>query len=359
MNGHAYWYLTRGTGIVALILVTAAVLLGIAASLRAGGARTPRFVVSGLHRNVSLLTVVFIALHVVTTVADGYAPITLLNAVVPFRSAYRPIWLGLGTVASDIILALVITSLVRVRIGLRTWRFIHWFAYACFPIAILHTLGTGTDASERWLLATVVLCVGAVMVAVLMRLWQVRAQRPALASGGAALAIVLPLLGLLWAGNGPLAPGWARRAGTPTDLIGGRRATGSGPTTASTSTALPTPPYSASISGTLSTTGGTPGGTIQVALNGQSADGAAARLGISLDGVADDSGGISTLTGSRVTYGPTARPELYTGTVTSLIGTRITAIVTSSDATPLTLDLTVSLVLDANAGTFAGQLHVA
>ncbi len=232
MNAHAMWYLTRGTGLVALILVTASVLIGIAASMRAGGTRMPRFVVSGLHRNVSLLTVAFIVVHVVTTVADAYAPITFVDAVVPFISAYRPIWLGLGALAFDIILALVITSLVRVRIGLKTWRGIHWFAYACFPITVVHALGTGSDASQHWLLAVVAGCVGVVGIAILARLWGLLPDRrptappvrrmPSttgryLARGVATVAVLaLPVLGAMWAVAGPLAPKWAQRAGTPT-----------------------------------------------------------------------------------------------------------------------------------------------
>jgi DMSO/TMAO reductase YedYZ heme-binding membrane subunit len=235
MNAHALWYLTSCTGIVALVLVTASVIIGILASLRTGGSRTPRFVVAGLHRNVSLMTVAFIVVHVATTIMDAYAPIRVVDAVVPFISAYRPIWLGLGALAFDIILALVITSLVRVRIGLKTWRGIHWFAYACFPIALVHSLGTGSDASQRWMLAIVIACGGAVVVAALVRVWQLvpervtasrrhgrggvilrfRTQRIALRLLGTAAVIAIPALTAMWAVAGPLAPKWAQRAGTP------------------------------------------------------------------------------------------------------------------------------------------------
>jgi sulfoxide reductase heme-binding subunit YedZ len=235
MNAHALWYLTRGTGIVALVLVTASVLIGILASLRTGGTRTPRFVVAGLHRNVSLMTVAFIVVHVATTILDAYAPIRVVDAVVPFISAYRPIWLGLGALAFDLILALIITSLVRVRIGLKTWRGIHWFAYACLPVAVVHALGTGSDASRPWMLAVAISCGAVVVVAALLRLWQLvpqraiqtgrrgqggvvvtfRTQRAALRLLGTAAVIAVPALTALWAVSGPLAPKWAQRAGTP------------------------------------------------------------------------------------------------------------------------------------------------
>jgi sulfoxide reductase heme-binding subunit YedZ len=221
-SAHALWFLTRGTGLVSLLLVTASIVVGVAASLRVAGTATPRFVVAGLHRNLSLLTVAFIVVHVVTTILDAYAPIRVVDAVVPFISSYRPFWLGLGALAFDIIVALVITSLVRVRIGLRTWRGIHWLSYATFPIAAFHSLGTGSDAAQPWMLAAVIACISFVAGWTLVRLWEIRTERAPLALAGTALVIVLPLAGVVWANNGPLATGWAARAGTPTRLIGGK-----------------------------------------------------------------------------------------------------------------------------------------
>ena len=107
-NAKTFWYLTRGTGIVALLLLTASVALGVLTTSRWRTPRWPRFALSAVHRNLTLLTLVFIVVHVVTTVLDGYAPIRLVDAVVPFVSAYRPVWLGLGAVAFDLLLALVV-----------------------------------------------------------------------------------------------------------------------------------------------------------------------------------------------------------------------------------------------------------
>jgi DMSO/TMAO reductase YedYZ heme-binding membrane subunit len=236
MSAHAYWYLTRGTGVVALLFVTAAVVIGIIASLRVGGRRSPRFVVAGLHRNISLLTVAFIVVHVVTTVLDAYAPISVVDAVVPFVSQYRPIWLGLGAVAFDIILALIITSLVRVRLGLKTWRFVHWFAYACFPIAVVHALGTGSDARQQWMLNLVIACTAAIVIAALARLWQLRRERLPWAIAGTAAIVVLVLATAAWARSGPLAPGWAKRAGTPATLVHTTHTTSATVTSISTTT---------------------------------------------------------------------------------------------------------------------------
>src|SRR5579872_4365664 len=118
----AYWYLTRGTGTVALILLTLSVALGVANVRRLRTARMPRFVLDGVHRTASLLAMVFLLLHILTSLLDGYAPIRVVDVVVPFVSAYRPLWLGLGAVAFDLMAAIVITSLLRRRFGYRAWR---------------------------------------------------------------------------------------------------------------------------------------------------------------------------------------------------------------------------------------------
>jgi sulfoxide reductase heme-binding subunit YedZ len=167
--GSPLWYLARGTGLVSLVLLTVVLLGGIIVRSGARPARLPRFVVLGMHRNVSLLAVAFLAVHIVTVVLDPYVPIRVVDAVVPFVSSYRPLWLGLGALAFDLLLALVVTSLLRTRIGLRTWRVVHWAAYALWPTALVHALGTGTDALRPWFLATVVACVLAVAAAVAWR----------------------------------------------------------------------------------------------------------------------------------------------------------------------------------------------
>src|SRR5205823_9506289 len=129
----------------------------------------PRFAVAGLHRSASLLVVALLAVHVTTLLFDPYAMLKPLDLVVPFTAAYRPLWVGLGTVGLNLIAALVITSLLRHRIGLRGWRAVHWAAYAAWPAALLHALGSGTDAGALWLRAMAAVCVLAVGAAVAWR----------------------------------------------------------------------------------------------------------------------------------------------------------------------------------------------
>jgi DMSO/TMAO reductase YedYZ heme-binding membrane subunit len=115
--------------------------------------------------------------HVITTVLDSFVSIPLSAAIIPFANGYKTFWLGLGAVAFDLMLAVLITSMLRQRIGYGVWRAVHWLSYACWPIALLHTFGTGSDASRTWLLALSVVCIAAVLAAVLARLLPMRSAR--------------------------------------------------------------------------------------------------------------------------------------------------------------------------------------
>jgi predicted ferric reductase len=216
----AYWYLTRSTGAVALILLTLAIALGVADVQRWSSPRWPRFMTDSLHRSVSLLAMTFLALHILTSVLDSFAPISLADAFIPFVGSYRPFWLGLGAASFDLLLAVTITSLLRQRMGYSTWRAVHWMTYASWPIALLHGLGTGSDVRATWLLLLSVACLLIVLAAVLARVlsgWPTNLRSRGAALGGAG---AFSLFLLLWLPQGPLGSEWARRSGTPTSLLG-------------------------------------------------------------------------------------------------------------------------------------------
>lgn len=147
------WYLMRGSGAVSLVLLAASVFAGVAVTLRWSNRFATGLVVEGMHRNLSLLACCFLGVHVLTAVLDTFVTVSVLDAVVPFRAGYRPLWLGLGTLVLDLLLALVVTSLLRDRIDRRVWRLVHWSAYACFPLALVHSIGAGTDSLQPWLLS--------------------------------------------------------------------------------------------------------------------------------------------------------------------------------------------------------------
>src|ERR1700759_2658064 len=157
---------------MALILLTAAVLLGVATAAGASAPGIPRVVTGALHRNLSLLVLEFVTAHVLTTVLDSYTSIGLTAAFVPFSSAYRGFWLGLAAVAFDLLLAVTVTSALRDRMSYRAWRAVHWLTYACWPVALWHGLGTGADNPVPWLLALDSLCGAGVLAVAGWRLAQ-------------------------------------------------------------------------------------------------------------------------------------------------------------------------------------------
>ncbi len=227
----AYWYLTRSTGTMSLVLLTLSVVLGVISAERFSTIHWPRFLVDGAHRTVSLLAVAFLVVHILTAVLDSFAPISLINAVVPFSGTYRPFWLGLGAIAFDLLLAVAITSLVRQSIGHRTWRAVHWLAYACWPIALLHGLGTGSDVTSNWMLAISGGCLVAVIGAVIARAFAERERHGRGATAAVAAASCFAVGIALWLPGGPLGAHWARRSGTPSNLLGHSSSTAR-PTTA-------------------------------------------------------------------------------------------------------------------------------
>lgn len=215
-----YWYLTRSTGAVSLVLLTAAVALGVIDVRRFSAPGWPRFVIDALHRNVALLAMAFLAIHILTSVLDSFASIPIVDALVPFVGSYRPFWLGLGAVAFDLLLAVVVTSLLRERFGYASWRAVHWLSYASWPLALLHGLGTGSDVKSAWMLTLTLGCVAVVLAAIVLRAlaaWRSYPERSRAALGGTG---VFTLFLVLWLPSGPLGAEWARRSGTPRTLLG-------------------------------------------------------------------------------------------------------------------------------------------
>lgn len=344
------WYVTRGSGVVALLLLTAAVVLGVVTALRWRGERWPRFAVTDAHRNLTLLSIVFVAIHVVTTVADGYAPVSLLDAVVPFASAYRPLWLGLGTVAFDLLLALVVTSLFRGLVPARAWRALHWTAYAAWPVALVHSLGTGSDAKTAWLQALGIGCLAAVALAVLARIALGGGARPVRLAGAAA-AVLVPVGILAWYHAGPLHRGWAKRSGTPTTILA-RKSTA---VRASLTSARVEPrSFRSALRGSI-TSSQDASGYATVAISMRLTGGPHGAAKILIRGVPSD-GGV-TMTASGVTFVPQTTGTLYSGTIESLAGTNVGAVVRDGNGDRLQLNFALSI--DTAGGTVTGTVETA
>ena len=347
------WYSTRATGLVALVLLTASVVIGVLTSVRFGTGNWPRFTFQDLHRRVSLLAVVFVGLHVVTTVSDSFAPIGWLAVVVPFTSPYRRLWLSFGTISVDLLLAVTISSLLRQRINPRTWRALHWLAYASWPLAVVHGLGTGTDPHLGWVIVLVVGCVAAVLGALAWRLASGWPAGAAVRVTAGATSVVAVIALAAWTDTGPLRSGWALRAGTPPALLAGsKRAAGTPPASSSSTTtsgassalpptSLPAPPYRAALHGavsqqSLSST------SVQVEIKAQTSGSVVALVDIVIVGTPDGSGGVMMSQG-QASFGPPGSPTMYQGQIVGLQGSRIQ--LSLADHAGRRLDLQVDVAL--------------
>jgi len=169
MTDPMLWFANRGTGFVLLVLLTLATMLGVLSTARVTTRLWPRMLSQGLHRNVSLLAVTFLAAHVATAVLDDFVDIRWWHAFVPFSGTYEPLWLGFGSFALDLLIAVTATSALRHRMSHRPWRAVHVMAYAAWGLGLIHGIKTGTDAATPWGAAVNYGCIAAVSVAVFAR----------------------------------------------------------------------------------------------------------------------------------------------------------------------------------------------
>ena len=165
------WYLMRGSGLVALALLSVTVALGVVGVKRWGSIRWPRIVTAGLHRTVSLLAVCFLAVHVITAIVDGWIGLRWFGTIIPFQSTYRPVWVGMGALTLDLLIAVMATSLLRRHLSRRTWRLVHWTTWLLWPLALVHALGSGSDIGSGWALGIGVSCVAMVLASLVWRVW--------------------------------------------------------------------------------------------------------------------------------------------------------------------------------------------
>jgi sulfoxide reductase heme-binding subunit YedZ len=344
------WYATRATGVVAFVLLTGTVVLGVAGVARLEAPRWPRVVTQGLHRNLSLLAVGFVLAHVLTTVADSYTHISLISAVVPFSASYRPLWLSLGAVALDMMLAVVVTSLLRDRLSYRSWRAVHLLAYACWPIALWHGLGTGTDSRLPLLLLLDALCIAAVAAAAW---WRLRLAENS--TGRAAALAAVPAVGLatvVFVLVGPLQPGWSRRAGTPVALLGETvRPPASGPAANGSGSPSPaTSPAHALFRGRVTRSRVPGSGEVTITVRSRTTGSRPEYLVIVLRGAPEGQG--LALSSGSVRLGPASAPARYSGPVVALNGQQLVADLRGPGGTAQRADISLAV----QSGTATGQI---
>jgi sulfoxide reductase heme-binding subunit YedZ len=200
------WEVARVGGMVAYVLATASVVLGLLLSLGVRSSRWPRFITNELHRFLTVLTLVFVAIHTAAVLVDPFTAFTPAEVLVPGLAHYRPSWIALGIVSGYLAIAIWASEYVRGRIGYAWWRRFHYLAFAVFGLGALHGVGTGSDTREWWGLAIYGISAGAVVFLFGWRL--VRALAPgwrAAAVGALAIAHAAAAIFIL---VGPAQAGW-------------------------------------------------------------------------------------------------------------------------------------------------------
>ena len=322
------WDTARAGGLIAYVLLTTAVALGLVLRNRWQSTRWPRLVTNELHGYVSLLALVFIAVHVLAVAIDPFTHFGLAAVLVPFATHYRPVWMSLGIVALYLLLAVWVSSRLRHRIGHRLWRQIHVLAFAVYAAATLHGLGTGSDTRTIWAGALYAVSVGLVGSLLAVRLLAPAgrdARRRPVAAGAAAVVV---LAAAAWSLGGPFAPGWSARAG------GAKAHAAVAPpaprlartVAARRPSAVVHVPFTARYEGRLTVEPVNDRGRLTVRIDGALSGATKDHLEILIHGIPLDDGGVA-MEQSRVRMGTTT--ALYRGEITSLDGTRLVAAVRS------------------------------
>lgn len=344
------WDTARAGGFAAYLLLTAAVAVGLVLRNRWQTARWPRLITNELHGYLSLLALVFIAVHVVAVLVDPFTRFGFAEVFVPFASHYRPIWMGLGIVALYLLLAVWVSSRLRARIGFRMWRAIHALAYGVYLAATVHGLGTGSDTRTAWapaIYAFSILLVGGLTARrLLVPVSASQTPRPVLAALGAAVVVSVAI----WSSVGPLASHWGARAGGEP---GDRQAVGP-PVVARALSPVPSgevaTPFGATFAGRVTIRSAEESDSETIRIDGALHGGTRDHLEIYLRGVPLETGGVA-LQQSRVRMG-TATP-LYQG---QIVGLRGSDLVASVQSTTRRLRLLISLSL-AGDGSVTGTVH--
>ena len=161
MLDQVLWFATRGAGAVSLLMLTASAAFGLVTVTRFQAAGWPRLFNYEMHRRISLLSVTFLATHIIAAMLDPYLKLGL-TALLPFASSWKPVPMAFGVIALYLVIALIATSLLRKHLGQRAWKLVHWTSYLMWPMALVHTVTAGTDAVAPWMLVIEAVCLAIV-----------------------------------------------------------------------------------------------------------------------------------------------------------------------------------------------------
>jgi DMSO/TMAO reductase YedYZ heme-binding membrane subunit len=329
------WNIARAGGMSAYILLTLAVVLGLALSAQIQSAsKWPRLVNNELHTFLTLLALVFTCIHMLAVWIDPFTHFGLNEILIPLASSYRPVWMALGIVAFYLGIAIGISTWIRPIIGYQWWRRLHVLTLLIFALVTVHGLATGTDTTQWWTLGIYivsVLLVGGLLIKRLVVPTTARGRsHPVLAVATAGVLV----LGCVWALLGPLQAGWGAIAGTKAVAA----ASSGSSTTSSARSPSQQPsaqgeqstqgrdpfasPFSASFQGQMTQSNTGAGGMQTVHMDTTLSNGAQGNMAIVLQGQPQNDSGLLSITATQVTLGQAANTPLYQGQIVTLRGER-------------------------------------
>ena len=163
-----FWIEARASGMLAFALLTLSVIAGLVLKSRPFTGLRPA-TVTDTHRFLALLCLGATGIHGVALVLDSTIHIGIAGLLVPGLVSYRPLWVGVGVVAAELMLLVFASFSQRKRIGVKNWRRLHWATYGIFAAMVVHGIMAGTDTTQPWALGMYLAAIGAVVTATAWR----------------------------------------------------------------------------------------------------------------------------------------------------------------------------------------------
>ena len=349
-NPKFLWYMTRATGIIAIVLLGMVVILGMVTATKAAPKGFAKFLVPDLHRRLSITAAAFLGVHIITALLDSFVHIGLVASIVPFVATYRPVWVGFGAIAFDLLLIVIATSVVRHRFSQGPWKKIHYLSWLVVTFALFHAIGTGSDARVGLVEVIYIVLVAVVALAAIFRTATDAQLRKLAKIGGSAVIVAVPVLALGWSLKGPLRTGWASASSSFSLLP---KVTTTTAATSGSSAGGPLSngfvwPVNGGVRGTVSIANGS-SGTSTVTLSGD-VSGTADVVTVRLVGQVQQ--GSLVLQGSSVAIGTASAPNTYTGAVAQAGGSTLVLSLHGAQGS-----VTGALAVSINGTTFSGVLQ--
>lgn len=145
--GHIPWMVSRASGLVAFVLLSASVIFGLLISTKAADGVVSRPTVFSLHQFLSVVTLTLLGIHAGSLLFDGFLKLGPAAVLIPFASPYQPLWVGLGVISAWLAAIVTASFWMRARIGQKRWRKLHYASFGAYLLSLVHGVTAGTDTA--------------------------------------------------------------------------------------------------------------------------------------------------------------------------------------------------------------------